>query len=347
MADLRSPTVDLLSPLEVKGVIRLRNRIVMPPMASDVASEEGEPTKRHFDHYLPRARSGVALVIVEHSYVEKAGRMSRTQLGIHHDGLVEPYRRLVAAIKEAGAAAAIQITHAGGATTEAVCGSRPVGPSPVSHLRSGQAPRPLAEEELSALAQAFAAAARRAREAGFDAVEIHGAHGFLLNQFLSPVTNRRTDAYGGSLENRARFPLHVVGAVREAVGPDYPVFYRLGAADWLPGLAPVATGAGLTLEETKVVAPWLVQAGIDLLDISGGLGGSRPQGVPPGYFVPLAVGIKSVVKVPVLVTGGITDPLLADEIVRTGKADLVGIGRALLADPQWAAQAVATLQGRR
>lgn len=328
---------DLLTPLPWKGMV-LRNRIVMPPMASDLATPEGEPTRRHFDHYLPRARGGVALVVVEHSYVQPGGRLTPTQLGIHHDGVVEPFRKLVAAIHATGARVAIQITHAGGATTEAVCGSQPVGPSEVPHPRTGRAPRALGEDELPALAEAFAAAARRARLAGFDAVEIHGAHGFLLNQFLSPLTNRRQDRYGGSLENRARFPLEVVKAVRAAVGPDFPVMYRLGAADNVPG--------GLTLEESQEVAPLLVEAGVDLLDISGGLGGSRPAGAPPGYFVPLAVGIKQVVEVPVLVTGGITDPFFADEIVRTGKADLVGIGRALLADPDWARKAIEALRGR-
>jgi len=325
----------LLTPLEYRGLV-LRNRIVMPPMASDVATPEGEPTGRHLDHYLPRARGGVGLVIVEHSYVELRGRLTRTQLGIHHDGLVDAFRPLVDAIHETGARVAIQITHAGGATTEEVCGTRPVGPSGVPHPRSGCAPRALGAEELPSLVEAFGAAARRARLAGFDAVEIHGAHGFLLNQFLSPLTNRRQDGYGGSLENRARFPLEVVRAVRRAVGPDFPVLYRLGAADNVPG--------GLTLEESQVVAPWLVEAGVDVLDVSGGLGGSRPPGAPPGYFVPLAEGIKRVVEVPVVVTGGITDPFFADGIVRAGKADLVGIGRALLADPDWARKAIASLR---
>ncbi|MEW6398072.1 MAG: NADH:flavin oxidoreductase [Bacillota bacterium] len=326
----------LLAPLEFKGM-ELRNRIVMPPMASDVATADGEPTQRHFDHYLPRARGGVALVIVEHSYVDTGGRLTRTQLGMHHDGLIAAYRRLVEAIREAGAKVAIQITHAGGATTEEVAGARPVGPSEVLNPRSHRAPRALEAGELAALAEAFATAARRARLAGFDGVEIHGAHGFLLNQFLSPVTNRRQDEYGGPLENRVRFPLEVVRAVRAAVGADYPLLYRLGAADNVPG--------GLTLEESQVVVPWLVESGVDLVDVTGGLGGSRPPGAPPGYFVPLAEGIKQVVRVPVVVTGGITDPIFADRIVREGKADLVGIGRALLADPDWARKAIAALQG--
>ena len=327
----------LLSPLQVKGLL-LRNRIVMAPMASDIATEEGEPTDRHLRHYLPRAEGGVALIIVEHSYVQKSGRLTRPQLGIHHDGLVDAYRRLVSAIKEKGVPVVIQITHAGGATTPEVCGSQPVGPSAVVNPRSGLVPRELSQEEMTTVRQAFADAARRAQQAGFDGVEIHGAHGFLLGQFLSPLTNRRDDAYGGSLENRARFPLEVVRAVREAVGPHYPVFYRLGATDNIPG--------GLTVDDAKVVAPWLVKAGVDVLDISGGLGGSRPQGAPPGFFVPHAQAVKSVVDVPVIAVGGIRDPIFADEIVRTGKADLVAIGRPLLADPQWAAKAIAALERR-
>lgn len=327
----------LLSPLEVKRLL-LRNRIVMPPMASNAAGEDGQPTQRHLEYYLPRARSGVGLVIWEHTYVHPSGRLTRGQLGLHHDGLVEAYRPLVSALKATGARVAIQLTHAGGATTEAACGTQPVGPSAVVHPRTGRAPRALTPEEMASLREAFAAAARRAQRAGFEAVEIHGAHGFLLNQFLSPLTNRRADAYGGSLEDRARFPLEVVRAVREAVGPDYPVFYRLGAADNLPG--------GLPLEEAKVVAPWLVEAGVDLLDVSGGLGGSHPAGAPPGFFLPLAEGIKSVVKVPVVGVGGISDPFFADEIVRSGRADLVAVGRALLADAEWAARAIAILERR-
>ncbi|MDI3281291.1 MAG: NADH:flavin oxidoreductase, partial [Bacillota bacterium] len=164
-------------------------------------------------------------------------------------------------------------------------------------------------------------------------------HGYLLNQFFSPLTNRRTDEYGGTRENRLRFPLEVVAAVRQAVGPDYPVFYRFGASDRLPD--------GLTVEDGRFAAPRLVEAGVDVLDVSGGLCGSRPAGAPPGYFVPLAEAIKPVVSVPVLVTGGITEPELADRIIREGKADLVGIGRALLADPRWPEKAREVLLGQR
>lgn len=326
---------NLLSSLEVKGLV-LKNRIVMPPMANNMATEEGEITPRLVEHYLARAKAEVGLLIVEHAYVVPMGRANKNQLGVHDDRVIQGLRELVDAVHAAGARIGSQITHAGGATTSEVLGVIPEAPSPVQHPRGTEAPRELGIKELAALAGAFAAAARRVRAAGFDMVEIHGAHGYLLNQFYSPLTNKRKDDYGGDREKRLRFPLEVAEAVRREVGPDFPVFYRLGADDLMPG--------GLTAEDARFAAPRLVEAGVDLLDVSGGLGGSRPEGAKPGYFVPLAVAAKSVVQAPVLVTGGIREPEFADQIIRDGKADLVGIGRALLADPEWARKAIAALR---
>lgn len=326
---------NLLSTLEVKGLV-LKNRIVMPPMANNMATEEGKITPGLVEHYLARAKAEVGLLIVEHAYVAPMGRANKNQLGVHDDRVISELRELVDAVHAAGARIGSQITHAGGATTSAVLGTTPEAPSAVQHPRGPEVPRELGVKELAALAGTFAAAARRVKTAGFDMVEIHGAHGYLLNQFYSPLTNRRKDAYGGDREKRLRFPLEVVEAVRLEVGPDFPVFYRLGADDLMPG--------GLTAEDAKFAAPRLVEAGVDLLDVSGGLGGSRPEGAKPGYFVPLAVAVKSVVQAPVLVTGGIREPAFADQIIRDGKADLVGIGRALLADPEWARKAIAALR---
>lgn len=329
----------LFDPLEIKG-LRLKNRIVMPPMANNQATEEGLVTSELIAHYVERAEGGVALVMVEHSYVVPAGRFNRRQLAITSDAALPGLRELVERVHAAGAAIGLQITHAGSATTTEEAGVQPEAPSPVLHPTVGkEIPRELTREDLDRIRAAFAEAARRVRAAGFDLVEIHGAHGYLLNQFYSPLTNRRTDEYGGTRENRLRFPLEVVAAVRQAVGPDYPVFYRFGASDRLPD--------GLTVEDGRFAAPRLVEAGVDVLDISGGLCGSRPAGAPPGYFVPLAEAIKPVVSVPVLVTGGITEPELADRIIREGKADLVGIGRALLADPRWPEKAREALLGQR
>jgi len=331
---------DLFSPLDT-GKLRLANRIAMPPMALEAAGADGAPVSRHLDHYLARASRGVGLVVVEHAFVDLSGRLSPGQLGVHHDGLVPAYRRLVKALRPTGARVALQISHAGAAARSAVTGAPPVGPSPVALPREGaEPPCELGEAALEELVHKFARAAARAREAGFCAVEIHGAHGFLLSQFLSPLTNHRRDAFGGTLQGRARLPREVVKAVREAVGQDYPVLYRLGLADYL-----AAERGGLTPEEGLTVAGWLVQAGVDMLDISGGLGGARPAGAAAGYFLPWAQRVRARVRVPVMVAGGITDPLLADQAIREGRADVVGIGRALLADPAWALKARRVLLG--
>lgn len=317
--------------------LSLKNRIVMPPMANDLSSPEGEVTGRHLDHYRARAAAGVALIIVEHSYIVPEGKMTVNQLGIHKDSLVPGLTELADTIRTAGAKSAIQLTHAGANTTEAVCGCQPVGPSNIAVPGRDTEPRPLKADEIESLVDAYRDAARRAREAGFDSIEIHGAHAFLLCEFVSPYTNRRTDRYGGSLENRLRFPLEVIGAVREAVGPGFPLLYRFGAIDFLKD--------GLALDEAQKIAPMLVDAGIDMLDISGGLCGSRPKDLKgiQGFFVPLAQSIKAVVNVPVIAVGGITDPVFANSVIEDEKADLVAVGRALLKNPNWASEALAQL----
>lgn len=317
--------------------IKLRNRIVMPPMANDLSSPEGEVNERHLDHYRARAEAGVGLVIIEHSYILPSGKMSVNQLGIYKDELIPGLKSLADTVRAAGASSSIQLNHAGANTTARVCGSQPVGPSDVAVPSRGEKPRPLETAEIKDIVEAYRQAARRALAAGFDSIEIHGAHGFLLSEFVSPYTNRRTDQYGGSMENRLRLPLEVIAAVREQAGPGYPLLYRFGASDFLQG--------GLTLDEAQKIAPMLVAAGIDILDISGGLCGSRPKDLAgiQGFFVPLAESIKSVVDVPVIAVGGITDPIYANSVIAEGKADLVAVGRALLKNPNWAKEALAQI----
>ncbi len=233
----------------------------------------------------------------------------------------------------------VQITHGGGKTSRAVIGTQPLAPSDGVLPNVGtDVARALTLSDLDALEECYIAAARRVVEAGFDFVEVHGAHGYLLSEFLSPLANRRTDEYGGSLENRLRFPLRMVKAVRRVVGGDFLVLYRLGGSDYMPG--------GLTEAEGQQAAQALVAAGVDLLDVSGGLcDAALPgwDGQSQGYFVPLAAGIKAAVKVPVIAVGGITDPVFADRVVRSGQVDLVGIGRAMLKNPDWASEARAAL----
>lgn len=326
----------LSDPVKI-GNLELKNRIVMPPMANDFSGLEGEVNDRHLEHYRLRAEAGVALMIVEHSYIVPEGKMTARQLGIHNDGLIPGLTRLADTIREAGAKSTIQLTHAGANTTEDICGCQPVGPSDISVPSRGIKPRPLETGEIFSLVQAYRDAARRAKVAGFDSIEIHGAHGFLLCQFVSPYTNQRTDEYGGSTEGRLLFPLGVIAAVRDEVGPGFPLLYRFGASDFMQG--------GLAIDEAQQIAPQLVKTGIDALDISGGLCGSRPKEFQDmqGFFVPLAQSIKLVVDVPVVAVGGITEAGFANSVISEGKADLVAVGRALLKNPRWASEALAQI----
>lgn len=323
----------LSQPLDT-GRLRLRNRIVMPPMANDLAGADGAVTDGHLHHYRSRAEAGVGLIIVEHSFIAPEGRMTAGQLGIDNDSLVPGLARLAEAISATGAKSAIQLTHAGANTTADICGCQPLGPSEVAVPPRDEKPRPLSLDEIGELTERYRAAARRALDAGFDAIEIHGAHGFLLNQFASPYTNRRLDRYGGSTGNRMRLPLEVIAAVRQQTGPDYPLLYRLGASDYHEG--------GIDIEEGKRLAVILADAGIEIIDVSGGLCGSRPRAFArvPGYFVPLAAAMREAVNVPVIAVGGITDPAFAERIIADGQADLVAVGRAMLKNPLWARDAL-------
>jgi len=327
---------NLLTPLPFSG-LTLRNRIVMPPMWSGQATPEGFITDAIVDYHRRRAAAGCGLVIVEHAFVHPRGRHSARQVGVHTGAAVEGLSRLASAIKTEGAAACLQLSYAGSRSSSAVLGVTPLGPSPVKHPYEpeGEVPREATAAELAQIAAAFGDAADRARLAGFSAIEIHAAHGFLLSQFLSPLTNRRTDDYGGALEQRAKLHREVVAAVRGRVGPWFPVFMRIGADDETPG--------GLRIEEGANLAACMADNSVNLIDVSGGLQGSRGVGKGPGYFVPYAEAIKRRVGVPVLVAGGISDPAMADRIIREEQADLVGVGRAMLTDPDWAAQAIRRL----
>ncbi len=329
----------LFSPMEIRG-LKLRNRLVMPPMANSMATESGETTQRHIDHYVARARAGVGLIVVEHAYIAPNGRVRATQLGAYSDDLVPGLTRLAAAVHEAGAAIAMQINHAGAKASSALIGSQPVGPSDVTPPGASETPRPLAPDEIEALVQAFADGARRSKAAGFDAVEVHGAHGYLLSQFMSPVTNRRSDQYGGDDAGRLRFPCEAIAAVRAAVGSDYPVLYRYGANDMVDG--------GLTQDDACRLAPALLRAGVDVLDVSGGLGGAgSDRFAEQGYFVPLASAIGKAASAMVVGIGNIREPAYADRVIREGLVDLVAVGRAQLDDAEWAAKARVALSATR
>jgi len=322
----------LLDPLKVKG-LKLKNRIVMPPMNTDYATVKGAVTNKLIQHYTRRSKN-LGLLIIEHSYVSKDGKLSKRQLGIYNDHLVPGLKQLASKVHKTGTPAIAQINHAGRRCTEEITGTKPVAPSPTRQARKLQI------KEIKAITEHFAAAAERALKAGFDGVEIHGAHGFLLNQFYSPLTNKRNDRYGGSLEKRIKFPLEVVDSIKETIG-EKPLLYRIGADDLDP--------KGTTIKDSQEFAVKLQEAGVDVIDVSGGISGSRPASLQhrQGYFVPQAELVKKVVHVPVIGVGRITNPKYANKIVQEGRVDLVAVGRALLKDPDWATKAIKALKSRR
>lgn len=321
--------VGLLDPLEVKG-LELKNRIVMPPMHTGLATRKGAVTSHLVEHYVKRSEM-MGLLIVEHCYVSIEGKLSNKQLGIYDDKLISGLEELSSDVHALGCPVVIQINHAGSRTNIETTGMQPIAPSPNENANE------LHLKEIDSLVEAFAKAAERAMKAGFDGVEIHGAHGFLLNQFYSPLTNQRSDDYGGSLENRIRFPLKVVERVKERIGSRL-LLYRLGSDDLEP--------AGTKIEDSQKFAVKLEKAGVDIIDVSGGICGSRPEHLQykRGYFVPQAQQIKKVVNTPVIGVGGIKESQYADKLIKDGKIDLVAIGRELLKDPNWALKAIETLK---
>jgi NADPH2 dehydrogenase len=319
----------LLSPLQIKD-ITLRNRIVMPPMQSGRASFQGEVTDRLINFYVRRSPA-LGLPIVEHAYVSALGKIGPKQLGIYSDSLIPGFEKLAAGIHSVGAPAIVQISHAGAVATRKVIGETPIGPSPRDKTRM------LEKEELYQLVDDYAAATDRAIKAGFDGIELHGAHGYLLNQFFTPLLNKRTDEFGGSLENRMRFPMLIVEKVRKQLGKDRLLLYRVGSDD----LAPMGTH----IEDAIAFALKLQEAGADILDVSGGMCGSEPRQLTQitGYFIPQAEAVKRAVHIPVIGVGGIKEPKYADQLVREGRVDLVAIGRALLHDNEWPQKAIQAL----
>jgi 2,4-dienoyl-CoA reductase (NADPH2) len=316
----------LFSPIKINGM-ELKNRIVMTAMHLGY-TPNGEVTKRLIDFYDTRAKGGVGLITVGGCPVDEHGGMS-SMIRINDDQYISGLKRLTGAVKSSGAKIAAQLYQAGRYThSSMIGGQKPFSASAVRSRLTGETPRALDVEEIPEVQLKFAEAARRAKEAGFDAVEILGSAGYLISQFFSPLTNRREDKYGGSLENRMRFGLEVVKKVRKAVGSDYPILMRLAGNDFMKG--------GNTNQEAGVIASRLEKVGVDLFNITGGWHETRvPQltmFVPRQAYIYLAQGIKSVVSVPVLASNRINDPAMGEEILRNGAADLVTMARGLLAD---------------
>jgi 2,4-dienoyl-CoA reductase-like NADH-dependent reductase (Old Yellow Enzyme family) len=311
--------------------ITLRNRVVMSPMCMYVAGEDAIATDFHLVHLGARAVGGVGLIVQEATAVESRGRISPNDLGIYDNRHIAGLARLVDFAHSQGAKMCIQLAHAGRKAWSAAKGhgsELTVGPSPIAFDHDWTTPHELTPTEIDAVVDAFQEGARRAADAGYDAAEIHGAHGYLIHQFLSPLSNQRTDAYGGSLQNRMSLLVRVVDAVRDVWPGDKPVLVRLSSTDWVDG--------GLNVDEVVQVARVLKEHAVDLIDCSSG-GSSPRQVIPlgPGYQVPFAERVRREAGIATGAVGLVTTPEMAQEIIHNGRADLVFLGRELLRDPYW------------
>lgn len=330
----------LFEPMRLRG-LEVRNRTWLPPMCTYSSAGDGLPTPFHYQHYVSRAMGGFGMIIAEATAVCPEGRISPRDLGLWNDSMIDSWRWIVEGMKAAGAATAIQLNHAGrkastgcfglgyeGQSVPAQAGGwQTVAPSPIAFDGLAE-PRELSREEIHGIVWAFGQAARRAVAAGFQAIQIHAAHGYLLSEFLDPLTNERTDEYGGDLDGRARMLFEVVRAVRENVPEDMPVMVRVSATDWASG--------GWDLDQTVALARGLKEAGVDLVDVStGGVLAGVTIPVKPGYQVPFAEQVRSRAGVATTAVGLVTKAKQAERILTRGEADAVEIGRAALRDPYW------------
>jgi 2,4-dienoyl-CoA reductase-like NADH-dependent reductase (Old Yellow Enzyme family) len=333
---------DLLTPLKIREV-RLRNRIVVSPMCQ-YSSQDGLANDWHLVHLGSRAVGGAGLVFVEATAVTAQGRITPYDMGIWDEKHIEPLARIARFVDQMGAVPAIQLAHAGrkGSCDAPWCGGNSlsklqggwsvVAPSPIPFSQDSTIPIALDKKGIVEIIQAFKQAALRAIQAGFKVLEIHAAHGYLLHEFLSPLSNHRTDEYGGSLENRVRFLLQIVQEVRTVMPTSMPLFVRISATDWVEG--------GWDLEQSITLAKHLAPLGVDLIDVSSGaLLPHVKIPVERNYQVPFAEAIREKAKIMTGAVGLITDPHQADEIITSGKADLIFIAREFLREPYWAIKA--------
>lgn len=317
----------LFSPFEVAG-IRLKNRLVMPPMGTGLPDHEGRVTDRTIDYYRRRAEGGVGMISVEASLIAPDSFGVGPEIRLHGEEFVPGLRKLVQAVKAYDCGIGIQLWHPGRQTLL----GQPVAPSPVPLSPRTPVPHELTVEEIRGLVERYAQAAVHCRAAGFDFVEVHGAHCYLPCEFMSPLSNRRTDQYGGDLRNRARFSVEIVEAIRRACGPDYPVFFRISGTE--------AAEGGFDVEDAAQIARWLVEAGVACISVSAGNWYALHYTIPPmfmdrGCLVPYAARVREVAGAPVIAAGRLDDPDLCERILRERQADLVAVGRQLIADADW------------
>ena len=310
--------------------LTINNRLVLPPMAVAKAGASDEVSDKVIDYYSERAKlSGIGLIITEHLYVHRQGKAHPGQMSIATDDAAGSFVRLTDAVHTEGVKIFAQLSHAGTAASSTVTGAVPVGPSPMFHpTQRKELPEELTKDQIQEIVGLFAEAAIRAKKAGFDGVEIHSAHGYLLNQFYSPLYNHRSDEYGcDTMENRIRIHLEIIRAIRGAMGADYPIAIRMGGCDYQEG--------GTSVTDTIEACMLLEKSGVDLLDITGGMNGFiRPGHTEAGYFSNISAAVEKQVDIPVLLTGGVKSVEDAKVLLQEQCADMIGIGRVLLKDPQ-------------
>ncbi|MCH4889239.1 FAD-dependent oxidoreductase [Acidaminobacter sp. JC074] len=320
----------MFEPIEI-GSMQVKNRFVVPAMVSNYVLEDGLATEKFIAYHEEKAKGGWGLIIVEDYPVLKNAGGFKTLPGLWHDGQIDSHKILTTKVKAHGAKIVAQIYHAGRATSSAITGERCVAPSPYADPVVGETPIELSQEGIDEIVEAFGDTALRAKKAGFDGIELHGAHGYLLGQFMSPFSNKRTDRYGGSILNRARFALEVIENIKKKVGDDFTIIYRMSVDEFVEG--------GLKVADNRVVAMLLEKAGVHGIHCSNSVYKSAAEfGIPPAagghaWSSNLTQEIKSVVGIPVITVGRINDPLIAESVLASNKADLVAMGRASLADP--------------
>jgi 2,4-dienoyl-CoA reductase-like NADH-dependent reductase (Old Yellow Enzyme family)/thioredoxin reductase len=320
----------LFSPFSIKA-IQLTNRIVMPGLASFLIENDGAISDAAVEHYRRRAGGGPAMIIVEACAVSAEGVVSNHQARLYDDCFIDGLLRIAAVIKSEGSVPAVQIHHGGRQTSIKVIKRRPLAPSPIPCPAIRGEVDPLSIDGIQEIVQKFGDAAERATQAGFELIEIHGAHGYLINQFLSKISNIREDEYGGDTVGRSRFAIEIVEEVRRRLGPDFPLSFKISAQEFVPG--------GLTVKESIEILKYLVTAGVDVVQVSAG-NDITPEWICQPMFMPQACladsadQVKKALNIPVMAVGRINDPLVANEILINGQADLVCIGRGLLADPE-------------
>jgi len=319
----------VFEPLTVKG-ITIPNRLVVAPMVTNYCNGDGTASERFIRYHETKAEGGFGLIIAEDYAIDPVGKGFINLAGIWNDGQIESHSELPKRVHRHGAKIFAQFYHCGRQTSSPVIGTVPVAPSPIPDPFNIEVPRELSIDEIKVIVEQFGDAALRLKKCGFDGVQLHGAHGYLLSEFMSPYANKRVDEYGGSFANRMRFPIEVVKKVREKVGDSFIIDYRLSGDELVPG--------GRTIEDTLAIAPLLVEAGIDMIHITAGVYASVDTYIPPQYvrhgtFADMAMKVKKVVGVPVVTVCRVNDAHIAEGILAAGQADLVAMGRASLADP--------------